>query len=641
MPDALPHTVALLRTAQLPAPAIVLQALLVDLSALTEPLILVLDDYHFVTAEAIHHTVSYLLRHLPDPCRLVVLSRTDPPLPLVRLRAEQQVTEVRVAQLRFTAPEAEVLVATLQGAAPDPAYVAELFQQTEGWVIALQLAALVPRDDTKRGGVQHAKHQIAEYLGEEVFAQQPGELQKVLLALAIPERFCAGLCAALLAQSANLLYTEYMLEQMTRANLLITPLEGDGDWYRFHPLFRDLLLRRLRLTVDAAQVRVLQLRAALWLETARLYVEALRLYLAAGAEDAAGALVERLLQRELGRDISNAPPAYWLRQLPADLIERRPGLALIQARIDGFHMDGKANLASLERVDALLAAPVAAEQPLPWPTFRGDLAVLRGTAIQYWQGDWAAAIDVLWQGLHMGTVPALTATGLAFLGDLTAALAAAEQITLDTHLFSRGWYAIAPPQLIRASALIASLDPANFAQAELLITTLLAEAERTYNMRPVVCALAMYAQLRQAQGQPAAALAFLERAIRLAAPLGLIRTLLDCGPTLQPLLVGLAAQGVAPAYVQGLLSFYATAPLAQARPTIAPVALTVPKLLTRREAEILKLLAERWSDKEIAKRLVVTPNTVRKHTSTIYSKLGVNSRREAVAVARSLGLIRH
>jgi LuxR family transcriptional regulator, maltose regulon positive regulatory protein len=806
-PGALPYTVPLLRAAEAPAPAIVLQALLVDLDALQEPLILVLDDYHFVTAEAIHHSLAYLVRHLPEACRLVLLSRVDPPLPLVRMRAEHQVTELRAADLRFTAAEALELLTTLHGVAPDPAYLADLYRQTEGWAITLQLAAVAQHGGLARGATQTVKHQIAEYLAEEVFARQPADVQAALLAFAVPERFCAELGMELLDPPADQFQAELMLEQMLQANLLIVPLDGDGNWYRFYPLFRDLLLRRLQLAYAPERVQALQRRAANWLEAAGFYTEAVRLYLAAGAGAAAGALIEGILYRDLGRDIANASPAYWLGLLPDDLIGQRPGLALIKARIAAFQMDVSGALVSIDQTTTLRAALEQNGAPLPWPTFDGDLAVVRGTVMYYAHHAPAEVIEELWRGLRSGAVPSLAATALAFLarayaasgrytegvrlltdlplatpditvhmaplvrhtalcmvhelvgriddlareaqqftaalaathpkgtwalfaaafrgraayeqsklaaaaadfalvrsrkyetnahtyigcliglgqialaqgaltdadeyaqevwafanemgggflrnealgftvrlalvqGDIAAALSAAEQISVATYLGARAWYAIAPPQLSRAAAFIAAGDAASLMYADEIIAAVIAAVEPVHNMRPLIAAQVMRSLLLQVRGRHTDALALLERVVEQAAALGLVRTILDCGAELQALLVALVERGAAPAHLERLLAEYRTAPMVVERTAIGTIDPALPEMLTRREVEILGLLAERLADKEIAEKLVIAPNTVRKHTSTIYSKLGVNSRREAVEVARSLGLLR-
>lgn len=811
-PGALPTTLPLLRALETPPAYAVVQALLVDLHALAQPMTLVLDDYHAVAAAPVHHTVGYLLRRLPAHCRVILLSRADPALPVARLRAEGQVTELRAADLRFTEAEAAALLGRLLGAALDGAEVAAVHQQTEGWAIALQLTALARRAAPGGRGIGGARWQLAQYMAEEVLDRQPEELRQALLAFAVPERFCAGLCAALLGEPAAVARAEELLAQLERANLLLVPLgAGSPDaarpsraWFRFHHLFRDLLLQRLQLAVDQGQVRALQLRAAGWLAAEGLAEEAIRLFLAGGDQDAAGALVEGLLYRELGRDGSSQPPRHWLGLLPAELRARRPGLALIEARLANVQMDHATSAASIALVDALLADPAAAGQPLPWPSFRGDLEVLRGTLL-YWQGRPAEAVEALTLGLRQGTVQALATSGLLFLGrayvsagrydegvalidglhgpfagtgvqvgearrhtalcmmhelagrvdafarearrlgdtladqkvagswatfaasysgraayerselseaashfgtvrehryqtnaynligcliglalialaqgapdeaalyaeeahafaaemggrflrnealgcavhlalaqgDRETASRLAGQIAPDDQLGARAWYAIPPPQLSQARALIAAGGD-GLAQAEGAIDGLLAQVEAMHNMRPLVAALAVRALLRQAQGRPAEALATLERAVGLAAPLGLVRTLVDCGPDLAPLLRAVGERGVATAYVGRLVAMIEAAPAASAPIVIAPPLPLLPEQLTRRELEILGLLAGRWSDKEIAERLRIAPNTVRKHTSTIYGKLGVGSRREAANVARSLGIL--
>lgn len=804
-PQALVMTLPLLRALETPPVHVVVQALLVDLHALPHPLTLVLDDYHTVASEPVHHAVAYLLRNLPQHCQLVLLSRADPPLPLARLRAERRLSELRAADLRFTEAETAALLTQLLGAPPDTAAVASLHQQTEGWAIAVQLAALAQKASPAGRDMGVAHRQLAEYMAQELFERQPEELQRALLALAVPERVCAGLCAVLLGPPEDEPKAESLLEQLQRANLLLLPLDAERTWFRFHHLFRDLLLRRLHLAVGQGGVRSLQLRAAGWLAAQGLADEAVRLYLRGGDEDTAGALVEGLLFRELGRDVSSDPPRYWLGLLPAELRARRPGLALIEARIASIQMDIAAAAANIARVDALLADPGNAGSPLPWPTFPGDLEAQRGT-LYYWQGRPAEAIEALSAGLRLGTVQALATSGLLFLGrayvsagryeegvrlieglaeapsglgfqpsaamrhtalcmmhelagrvadfhrearslgdalaalkvsgswvtfaasyigraayelsdlpeaarhfaavrerkyhtnaynyigcliglalialaegspedaaayeadvrafaaemggpflrnealgcsaylalargDGAAALELAEQITGDDQLGTRAWYAIQPPQLSQARALIVA-GGAGLARAEAVIDNLLAQVASMHNMRPLVCALATRALLRQAQGRPDEAVATLEQAIKLAAPLGLVRTLVDVGPALGPLLRVSGERGGAPAYVQMLLGLLDTSPPSeQAHTSHLPPPLALPELLTRREVEILSLLARRWSDKEIAEELTIAPNTVRKHTSTIYSKLGVGSRREAVEVASNLGLL--
>ncbi|HMQ32620.1 MAG TPA: LuxR C-terminal-related transcriptional regulator, partial [Chloroflexaceae bacterium] len=224
-------------------------------------------------------------------------------------------------------------------------------------------------------------------------------------------------------------------------------------------------------------------------------------------------------------------------------------------------------------------------------------------------------------------------------GELPAALEAAAEIARDPHLGSSSWYAMELPQLSKAAALIASGTAGDLARAEAAIADVLAQVEAQHNTRPHVCALASLALLRQAQGRAKGALEALEGAVAIAAPRGYLRALADRGPGLRPLLEALAGGGTEPDYVARVLGAMA----APAPPAPSDRMLQVPRagleVLTHREGEILALLAERLSDKEIADRLTIALNTVRKHTSTVYGKLGVNSRREAVEMARALGLL--
>lgn len=803
LPEAMVATRPLLAATEPPPLYVVAQALLVDLSALPARLTLVLDDYHAITAEPVHQAVGYLLRNWPSTCRLVILSRIDPPLPLARLRAAQQLNEVRAADLRFTPDEAGALLANLFGRTPDAAEVAALYQETEGWAIALQLAALAAQQNPSVSRAPTAARQITEYLADEVFDQQPSSIRLALLALAVPERICAGLGAALLGPPDDLFQAEEILDQLVRANLFLLPLDGEGRWYRFHPLFRNLLLRRLALSVGKDALRMLELRAARWFEAEGLFEEALRHYLAAGAEEAAADLVERHMFLNLGREVSTAPPGFWLRMLPEGLSERRPGLALIGARLSSFNTDVPALEARIAQVDALLEAPATAAPPLPWPTFMADLATLRGS-LRYWQGRPAEAIAHLHAALELGPITPLAIQALHILGkalvaegryaegvaamqaglptaagalgrlnlvaralalcgmhatagtvadlaadagrlseavaalglgdfwvcyaeaysgraayersdlgaaarcfaavvrrryqinapiyvgcltgltqiaiiqgdldgaaaythelrtfagevggayplhqalgcavrlalargDLAAAREVAQGIGRDFHEGINTWFGVEPPRLSQATALLASGDRASLAQADALLAEYLAEVEPLHNVRLQVGALATQALLRQAQGRQADALATLERAIALAAPRGFVRSLVDRGPALEPLLVALAERSAHGAYLAGVLSAFGNE--RQPHEAVARLAPAVPELLTPRETEILALLAARWSDKEIAAQLVIAPNTVRKHTSTIFSKLGVGGRREAVEVARALGLL--
>ncbi|HMQ35679.1 MAG TPA: LuxR C-terminal-related transcriptional regulator, partial [Chloroflexaceae bacterium] len=223
--------------------------------------------------------------------------------------------------------------------------------------------------------------------------------------------------------------------------------------------------------------------------------------------------------------------------------------------------------------------------------------------------------------------------------ELPVAVQAAEEIALDSHLGSSSWYALELPQLSKAAALIGAGSAGDLERAEAAIADVLIQVKQQHNARPQVCALGTLALLRQAQRRTHEALKALEEAVTIAASRGYLRALADRGAGLRPLLQTLADKGTEPAYVArvlGAMEFSASTVPAARTLQVTRAGL---EALTYREREILALLAERLSDKEIADQLTIAPNTVRKHTSTVYGKLGVNSRREAVEIARTLGLL--
>lgn len=802
VPAALSVTAPLLRTSSPPPFYAIIEALLVDLAALPHGLTLVLDDYHLITSEAIHHAVNYLLRHLPASCRLVVLGRVDPPLALARLRAEHQLAELRLTSLRFTTDEAAALIAQLLDRTPEVALVNTLHNESEGWAIALQLGALTRRNpEPVASSHQLAMAEFADYITEEVLSRQSPSLQRLLQVMAVPEQICAELVAELGAPAVDQGQGWEILQTVVRANLIV-PVDAEGRWFRFHHLLRAVLLRQLRSTVQPEALRSLQLRTARWLQAEGLLEEAIRHYLAGDHGNAAAALVEQVLETDLGRSVASLPATYWLNLLPKPLIARRPGLSLLAARIDLFVLDHRAMEQHLAQVDALLATSEAADR-LPWPTFSGERALLNGT-LHYWQkrpeaalaeltlalqqgvgatisfvlvfmlgrtyvatgryvegiqllrgqpqfaqgleritevarllglcqlhemagqiaelandgqrfvgllatlpvdgnlasyGDWALAIAAYERSdLNDATERLLAirqrkyqtnagmyACGLAALamianlrgasdvaavyeqelvafaaeigteqprfqalgyrvwsmlarGELAAALRASNALGPELSFVASTWIALPPPHLLHVRALIAAGDTTSLVQAETILAHALAEAEAFHHTRLLVCTLVHQTVLQLAQHRQIEALASLKRAVELARPAGLVRTFVDCSPTLEPLLRIIAAQTSDRTYVEGVLRMFTLSGSSATASITLPTALA-PTVLTSREAEILALLAERWSNREIAAKLVIAENTVRKHTSSIYAKLDVGSRRDAVRVALALGLL--
>ena len=212
---------------------------------LPDDLDLVLDDYHLAEGPEIQPGLAFLLERLPPQLRLVISTRADPALPLARLRARGELTEVRAADLRFTLDETTAFLADATGLDLAPADVAALAARTEGWIASLQLAALSLRDqDDPSGfiaGFAGDDRYVVDYLVEEVLDRQPAELREFLLGTAILDRLTGPLCDAVTGATGG----AQMLESLERRNLFVVPLDDQRRWYRYHHLFADVLRAHL------------------------------------------------------------------------------------------------------------------------------------------------------------------------------------------------------------------------------------------------------------------------------------------------------------------------------------------------------------------------------------------------------------
>jgi LuxR family maltose regulon positive regulatory protein len=236
---------AMLQSPQPPPPEPLLAGLINDVAGTPSPFILVLDDYHLIHTLPIHRQLAFLLEHQPPQIHLVVASREDPPLPLSRLRARGQMVDVRQADLRFTGEETSNFLQRIMALDLTAAEVATLHQRTEGWIAGLQLVALSMQGsaDVRRLVASFAgdHRYVLDYLMDEVFAQQPDDVQDFLLETSILERFSAPLCDAVVGRDDS----RGVLLSLERSNLFIVPLDQSRQWYRYHRLFADLLRHRL------------------------------------------------------------------------------------------------------------------------------------------------------------------------------------------------------------------------------------------------------------------------------------------------------------------------------------------------------------------------------------------------------------
>jgi LuxR family maltose regulon positive regulatory protein len=293
-----------------------------------QALYLVLDDYHFIQNQAVHNAVTFLLEHLPPQLHLIITSRTEPLLPLARLRARDQLTEIRATELRFQLEETSAFVEqdntlkTLLTAQE----IAQLYTHTEGWVVGLQLALLwlKGRDNKLEllSSFSGNNRFVLEYLAEEVLAQQPARIRILLLQTSLLSRFNASLASAV----TGLEWDKEDLQQLERADLFLIALDNEGEWYRYHHLFSEFLYYLLKREA-AGQIRELQLRASRWLEQNGLLYEAIEHALAAPDFEQAARLLKQIAWPLILRG-EYLILGDWMAKIPEKIIHQYPELCL-------------------------------------------------------------------------------------------------------------------------------------------------------------------------------------------------------------------------------------------------------------------------------------------------------------------------
>ncbi len=326
---------AVLQSPQPPSTESILTALLNEISTIPENFILVLDDYHLIESEPIDHALTFLLEHLPPHMHLVIVTREDPHLPLARLRARGQLTELRAADLRFTPTEAAGFLNQVMGLNLSEEDITALETRTEGWIAGLLLAALSMQGyQDVTSFIQSftgSHHFVLDYLIEEVLQQQSSGIHTFLLVTSILDRLCGPLCDAVLLDSSvsgQETAGQETLEYLEHANLFIVPLDHERRWYRYHHLFADVL--RVHLMAEQPdQVPALHRRASEWHAHNGSMDNAIRHALAAGDFERAATLVE-LAVPEMRRNRQGATVTElgWLKALPDELVRLRPVLCV-------------------------------------------------------------------------------------------------------------------------------------------------------------------------------------------------------------------------------------------------------------------------------------------------------------------------
>jgi LuxR family maltose regulon positive regulatory protein len=628
-----------------------LPALINDLADVSQQLVLVLEDYHAIEDERIQEGMALLIEHLPSALRIVMTSRVEPPLRIGTLRARAQLNEIDSGQLRFSLSEAESLVNDVHGLDLTPDTVKRLHDRTEGWAAGLYLAVLSMRGREDASGFvasfTGSDRRVVDYLAAEVLGERREAELDFLLYTSVLDRFCAPLCDAVTSARDS----RAMLDQIERANYFLIPLDPRHEWYRYHHLFGELLRHELERR-EPRRAAELHARAGRWFLDAGIASEAIGHLTAAGELDAASEQIDKhwLAFTNAGQ---RETVARWMSQLPHGYIVGDGRLCLAQARTA---------LTVGERDEVLRWVDLATQAPKNNPGEDEELGeeviVVRAAA---WQllGDMRQAEELagrlapldgssIWHSL----AACLLGTSARFFDsadDAQALLQTAIELGSNRQNFIVSMLSLGRLALIAAdredwrscsAGVEAAFDvvsangleeywictSAHVARGRLFrherrLTEARGELERAVSLArrgaglvEWCYALTTLAELLREVGDRRAA-----RELVLEA-----RELLSRCPepgTLVPRLVGQAESALR-----------LVVDVSRARPVVIDE-------LTAREEAVLRLLPTGLSAREIGDELGISRDTVKTHTKRIYQKLGVSSRREAVARGRDLGLL--
>lgn len=596
----------------------ILSALLNELAAIPFSFILVLDDYHEASSSEVDEALDFLLDHLPAQMHLVLTTRETPALSLSRLRTQDQLTELRAADMRFTLTETESLFNHIMELNLSTDQLIGLQSQTEGWAAGLRLAAISIGEDQDADRLLQSftgNHRfVLDYLAEEVLERQPSAVQSFLLQTSVLDRLSGPLCDDIMRNPE--ISGKEMLIELERKNLFVIPLDQERRWYRYHHLFMDILRIRLLETMERADIAELHRRASMWHEGHGFEIEAF--HHAVEARDIARST--RLLK-------GNGMPLHlrgaarmtinWLDSLPAEELDKRPELWVFYG--SALLIAGKPT--KVERM--LRAAELALE------CVKHDAGVM--DLIGWIAATRAALASLLMTNHHDAAQSNLHAAEAAMqvseMEDKTAELVGL--ITPAWHAERRGTDGI-DEVIVQSRRALAYLRPdhvsartasawmlgvachrrGDYAEACEAYHTVIANCRMIDHQLMAVIALIGIAQIREAEGRPDSAAECYRDALRLANGLP--------HPAVQEARTGLERMH-----------------------RVLELGVKGNESLSLREIEVLQLIAEGLSNREIAEKLSLALDTVKGHNRRIFEKLQVKRRTEAIARARELNFIKN
>ena len=627
----------------------VVPAVLRDLEAISEKLVLVLDDYQEITNRICHDSLNFFLERTPSNVTLALSTRSDPPIPMGRLRALEELLELRAVDLSFTKAESATFLNEILHLGLKAETLGVLHERTEGWPVGVHLAAMSLSQAADRAGFVErfggASRHIVDYLTEVVLDTLDEERRGFLLETSVLDAMCGPLCDAATGRHGS----AEMLVELERANLFLIPLDDRREWYRYHELFADMLRNRL-LQSDPELALAVHRRASEWLGPEGYRHDAVRHAVAGNALESAITLVLEDWRPSLEQQDA-AAILRQLEELPRTNVERDARLAVVRAWALSVLNRREEALAALESAES-----ARSEGPMPCGLpFEAATALTR--ACFPW-GDSARMLDaaahaseLLGETFSIGRPVSLLALGWAqrFTGEGEAARAPLEQAAFLAARSNQWLVAgIARAMLARISLETDDGD----------VDVALAAARRALSTLEVhgvadkpgagIAHVALGAALaRDSQLEEAGKL--LDRGVANLRARGQPLDIADALLVSAPVRRALEAPAPARAMVEEarkLLASCTDPGVLSARLVEVARTLTLAHRriegdsdLTQREFEVLRYLAEGLSKREIGKELFLSFNTIHSHTKSIYQKLRVSSRQEAIARAQELGAL--
>jgi len=636
---------------------VALPLLLNEAKTMSDPVVLVLDDYHVLTDPRLHEGVEFLLAYLPSTLRLITAGRTDPPLPLPRLRARGELTEIRMTDLGFSEHEAGDLLESVAATDLDAAAVAALVERTEGWAAGLQLAALTIKGrsapDIAVAEIRGDDRHILDFFASEVISKLGPEQRDLLVRTSVLERLSGALCDAVLDRTGS----AALLADLDQSNLFVVPLDNRREWYRCHRLFRDALQHQLPPDVSAAVLA----RAADWFYAQGFLDDAVALRIEAGEpreaadllrravpwflEHGAGAIVslgDRLGVETVGFDPGLCASLGWAAAVAGKFDQVGPWLDAAEAAATEDVEPPQAWHSLTGAVSALRAVPMLVSSQIEEALRLAQLGVraetdetqpgyvlarhILGTAylINERPSEAIPVLEDAWQRARdRRFAPSLTlqpACTLALALFQTERYGEARRVcdlsASAMQTVERAWgdaAALGIGRLVMIQGLL-SLRDGDLAEAQRLSRRAVVLAKIWALPSQIVMALTSVAEVELVAGDLHAARSAIAAA----------RELVEAEP-------------IWPFVQRDLADVEVRVGRGAARNARRPGVLV--EQLTDRELSILRMLPGPASQREIGAALFLSINTVKGYAKSLYRKLDVTTRQEAVERGRALSLI--